>query len=111
MRMFRPHYLLVSTALFGIVAVQVFSLSSHPNISKKFGKTIQMTSTFLLASTLENDDGKRGDSSLSHADDKRPLVNQATIQFNNKLNKMARNFDKNSGRQVEDLLRKTFSYL
>jgi hypothetical protein len=35
------------------------------------------------------------------------FVNQVTIQFNNKLNKMARNFDKHSAPQVEELLRQT----
>jgi hypothetical protein len=35
------------------------------------------------------------------------FVNQATIQFNNKLNGMARNFDSHTAQTVEDALRKT----
>ena len=34
-------------------------------------------------------------------------VNQATIQFNNQLNAMAKNFDKHSAQKAEDLLRDT----
>lgn len=35
----------------------------------------------------------------------KPYVNQATIQFNNQLNSLARNFDKYSAQKAEDLLR------
>lgn len=37
----------------------------------------------------------------------KPFVNQATIQFNNQLNAMAKKFDKNSAQKAEDLLRET----
>ncbi len=37
----------------------------------------------------------------------KPFVNQPTIQFNNQLNHLARNFDKHSAQKAEDLLRKT----
>ena len=35
----------------------------------------------------------------------KPFVNQSTIQFNNQLNALARNFDKYSAQKAEDLLR------
>lgn len=49
---------------------------------------------------LPQDTGKDGDD-----DDPKAFVNQATIDFNNKLNRMARNFDKDSAEKVEKLLR------
>lgn len=47
------------------------------------------------SSTIGTKNPKRG----------KPFVNQATIQFNNQLNSLARNFDKYSAQKAEDLLR------
>jgi hypothetical protein len=42
---------------------------------------------------------------------KKEFVSQATIQFNNKLNAMARKFDDSSAQEVENLLRKTLQQI
>jgi hypothetical protein len=73
---------------------------SGPPIAPQFPRSVAQGKFCLLSTNVE----RSGDDSSEELEPK-ALVTQATIDFNNKLNRMARNFDKHSAENVEKILK------
>lgn len=80
-----------------------YQISPVPSV-----KTLQTrrSSTLSAVASEEDKNERYSKTSSSSKNGSIPFVNPSTIQFNNNLNRMARNFDNHSAQKVEDVLRK-----